>query len=454
MTMLIHGGRVIDPTQDLAGPADVLIDGGRIAAIGRDLPVRGVDDVFDASGMIVTPGLIDVHAHLRDPGFPAKETLESGARAAVQGGFTAVCCMPNPRPPLDTAERVADVVRRAAGLPARVFPIGAISVGREGHVLADLEGMAAVGAVGFSDDGDSTRRSSVMREALAWSATSGLPIMVHCEDPDMARGGSMHRGAVSVELGDPGIPAEAEESYIERDLRLAEETGGWLHVLHVSTARGIELVEAARARDVRVTAEVMPHHLLLTDEWVAGRRRFVGETAGVAGPSPDPAAKVNPPLRRESDAQALLDGLRDGTFDTVATDHAPHAAEDKPTDLRKAAFGMIGLEVAFPLLLRLVRDGRLSLPLLVDAMSCRPAQLFGLPGGSLRPGARGTGMQSPYPVSPTPAPRPTRPGARRPPRRRGCCRPRTSSAGRSTAAVTPTTADPSPPPSCATAAPF
>ena len=356
MTMLIHGGRVIDPTQDLAGPADVLIDGGRIAAIGRDLPVRGVDDVFDARGMIVTPGLIDVHAHLRDPGFPAKETLESGALAAVHGGFTAVCCMTHTRSPLDTAERVADVVRRAAGLPARVFPIGAISVGREGHVLADLEGMAAVGAVGFSDDGDSTRRSSVMREALAWSATSGLPIMVHCEDWTLAPDGVMHEGDVSRELGLAGTPATSEEIILARDLELARLSGGRLHVLHVTTARGRELVHRAKADGVHVTAEVTPHHLLLTDEWVAGRRRFVGETAGVAGPSPDPAAKVNPPLRPESDAQALLDGLRDGTFDIVATDHAPHAAEDKPTDLRKAAFGMIGLEVAFPLLLRLVRD--------------------------------------------------------------------------------------------------
>ncbi|MBX6341407.1 MAG: dihydroorotase, partial [Thermomicrobiaceae bacterium] len=296
-------------------------------------------------------------------------------------------CMPNTTPPLDTPERVADVVARAKGLPARIYPIGAISIGRKGEALADLDGMAAAGAIGFSDDGDSTRSSLVMRRALEWSARGGRPIMVHCEDWTLLDGGVMHEGAVSRELGLPGIPAAAEEIILARDIELARLTGGWLHALHVSTARGRDLVRAAKREGLRVTAEVMPHHLLMTDEWVAGRRRFVGSLEEVPGPRPDPNAKVNPPLRTEADARALLEGLRDGTFDIVATDHAPHATEDKPGDLRRAAFGMIGLEFALPLMLQLVARSEIGLSRMVEWLSTAPAALLGLPGGTLRPGA-------------------------------------------------------------------
>jgi dihydroorotase len=283
---------------------------------------------------------------------------------------------------------VQALVERARGLPVRIFPIGAISRERRGEELADLVGMAAAGAIGFSDDGDSTRNARVMRQALEASRLLGRPIMVHCEEWTLAAGGALHEGPVAQRLGVPGIPAAAEEIVLARDLELARLTGGWLHVLHLTTARGLALVRRAKREGVRVTAEVTPHHLLLTDEWAAGIRRFAGETAVQSpGPCPDPNAKVNPPLRPESDALALRAGLRDETIDIIATDHAPHGERDKPSDLRHAAFGMIGLELALPLLLRLVRSGWLTVPELVAFLSCRPAALFGLPGGTLRPGS-------------------------------------------------------------------
>jgi dihydroorotase len=387
MAIIFRNGRVVDPSQDVDAVTDVLVEDGRVVAIGVELAAPVGAEIVDASGLILTPGLVDVHTHLRDPGFLAKETLETGAAAALHGGFTTICCMPNTNPPLDRAERIADIVERARDLPVRLYPLGSITVGRGLETLADLEGMAQAGAVGFSDDGESTRNAQAMREALEWSAGSGVPIMVHCEDWSLINGGVMHEGAVSRELGLPGLPAAAEEIIINRDIELARITGGWLHVLHVSTARGRELVRRAKLDGLRVTGEVMPHHLLLTDEWVAGGRRLVGSDKLSSGPCPDPNAKVNPPLRTEADAQALLAGLIDGTFDIIATDHAPHALADKPNDLRQAASGMIGFEVAVPLLLELVRDGRLSMPLLVDLLSTRPAQLFHLSGGTLRPGS-------------------------------------------------------------------
>lgn len=387
LPLLIRSGRVVDPSQQLDRVMDILIADGRVAELGTGLDAPAGAEVVDAAGLVVAPGFVDAHVHLRDPGFPNKETLETGAAAAVKGGFTAICCMPNTNPALDTPERVADVVERACSLPTRIFPIGAISVDRKGERLADLTGMVEAGAIGFSDDGDSTRSSRVMRDALEWSAASGRPIMVHCEDWTLAPGGVMHEGRVSRELGLPGIPSAAEEIITARDIELARLTGGWLHVLHVSTARALGMVRRAKREGVPVTAEVMPHHLLLTDEWVAGRRRFVGDDVCDPGPSPDPNAKVNPPLRTEDDARALLAGLIDETAEIVATDHAPHAAVDKPADLRRAASGMIGSELALPLMLKLVRDRRLPLSLLIDKLSIAPARLFGLPGGSLAPGS-------------------------------------------------------------------
>ena len=377
---------MVDPAQRIDREADVLITGDCIAAIGSDLqaPVGAV--IIDARGLVVAPAFIDAHVHLRDPGFLHKETLETGAQAAIRGGFSSICCMPNTNPALDTAERVADVVKRAQSLPVRVFPVGAISVGRQGEIVADLEGMAAAGAVGFSDDGDSTRSSRVMRDALARSARLGRRVMVHCDEWTLAAGGVMNEGPVSQDLGLPGVPAAAEEIIIARDIELARITGGRLHIQHVSTARGRALVRQAKRDGLDVSAEVTPHHLLMTEDWVAGRRRFAGEREIVPGPCPDPNARVNPPLRTEQDALALVAGLLDGTLDIVATDHAPHATDEKPAELSRAAPGMIGLELALPLMLRLVRSRRLSLPGLIEAMSTRPARVFGLPGGTLRPG--------------------------------------------------------------------
>ncbi len=386
--LLLRGARIVDPSQGLDAVGDLLVRDGKVVAVGPAVP--GHDDVVvvDVRGLVVAPAFVDLHAHLRDPGFPEKETLETGAAAAAAGGFATVCCMPNTEPPLDTPERVRDVVERARGLPVRVFPIGAISRGRRGEELADLVGMAEAGAVGFSDDGDSTRQARVLRRALELSRQLGRPIMVHCEDWSLAAGGAVHEGPVAERLGLPGIPAAAEEVVLMRDLELARLTGGWLHVLHLTTARGLALVRQAKREGIRVTAEVTPHHLLLTDEWVAGHRRFAGEGDILGcGPCPDPHAKVNPPLRPEADALALRAGLRDETVDVIATDHAPHHERDKPADLTRAAFGMIGFEVALPLLLRLVRAGWLTLSEVVDRLSCRPAALLGLPGGTLRPGS-------------------------------------------------------------------
>jgi dihydroorotase len=386
-SILIRGGRVIDPAQGLDAVRDVLLSGGKVASVEADLSSKAVDRVVDASGMIVTPGLIDVHVHFRDPGFPEKETLETGARSAAVSGFTTVCCMPNTSPALDNPERIRDVVERSRDLPARIHPIGAISIGRAGAELADLRGMAAAGAIGFSDDGDSTKSSAVMRKALELSCELNLPIMVHCEDWTLIQGGAINEGPVSDELGLPGLTAACEEIIISRDIELARLTGGWLHVLHVTTERGRDMVRQGVRDGLRVTAEVMPHHLVMTEEWVAGRRRFVGSDEVHPGLCPDPNAKVNPPLRTERDARALLEGVIDGTFEVIATDHAPHAPADKTEDMRAAASGMIGLEVAIPSLLELVRQGVLPLTLMVERLTSSPSRVFGLDGGTLAAGS-------------------------------------------------------------------
>jgi len=381
--ILIRGGRVIDPANNRDGIFDVRIAGGQIAAIEARLdPIAG-DRLADVTRMLVTPGWVDAHVHLRDPGATYKEDLVTGAAAALAGGFTRMCCMPNTTPPLDTPERIADIVERGRQTGVHIHPIGAISIDRKGLELAPLVEMAAEGAIGFSDDGDSTRSPDVMCEALILSSKLNLPIMVHCEDPELAKGGSLHRGTVSAELGDPGIPAEAEESYIARDIELARETGGWLHILHVSTAAGARLVARAKQAGVRVTAEVMPHHLALTDEWVAGRRRFAGEEDLLADVGLDPNAKVNPPLRPVSDALGLIEAVRAGVFDFMGTDHAPHAEQDKPEELLKAAFGMSGLELAIPTMARLVARGALDWPQVVDLFTASPAQVLGLDGGQI-----------------------------------------------------------------------
>nr|MBA2754943.1 dihydroorotase [Chloroflexia bacterium] len=360
---LIRSGHVVDPASGVDGPADVLIEDGQISDVGQGLARAGAT-VFDAAGCLVLPGLIDMHVHLREPGFEAKETIATGTAAAAAGGFTTICCMPNTRPALDSVEVLRDLaarVKRDALVP--VLPIAAITEGRRGERAVDFAVLAAAGAIGFSDDGDTTADSSIMRAALEATLVTRRPVMTHCEDKALAHG-AMHEGDVSAALGVAGIPPEAEEIIIARDLMLARLTGGWLHVCHVSTARGIDLIRRAKAEGVNVTAEVMPHHLTMDDRWVAGERHLlnVEEPDGQAPATvPDPQAKVNPPLRTAADARALLDAMVAGDFDVIATDHAPHTVADK-TDgsLAGAAMGMSGLELAVPLVLALVRAGHLS----------------------------------------------------------------------------------------------
>lgn len=385
----ITGGTIIDPSQGIETIADLRISCSKIDAIGTDIAQPG-DFIVNAAGYIVAPGLVDLHVHLREPGFEYKETIETGTRAAAAGGFTTVCCMPNTDPALDSVETLNDLqqrVRRSAHV--RVKPIAAISKGRQGLEPLDYDALVAAGAAGFSDDGDSTLDSEVMLQVLKASKRLNVPVMVHCEDRSLATG-AMHEGEVSAALGIPGIPAAAEESFIARDIHLAEISGGWLHVQHVSTGLGAALVWDAKERGVSVTAEVMPHHLLMTDAWVAGDRTLVNvdEPPGVAGTPGDPDTKVNPPLRPAADAEALLLALQQGVFDIVATDHAPHACSDKQEkSFVEAAMGINGSEMALPMILALVRANKLSLNDVIDLMSCRPATMLGDGTGTLRPGS-------------------------------------------------------------------
>ncbi len=410
--LLLKGGRIIDPANGRDEPGDLLLRNGVVAALAGRLDRAPGATVIDAAGRIVTPGWIDLHAHLREPGFEYKETIRGGARAAAQGGFTTVCCMPNTDPPLDSPETLAYVLERARGAAVPVLPIATITRGRALLEPVDFAALAAAGAVGFSDDGDSTRSSAAMRAALEASRILDRPVMVHCEDPDLVRGGAMNEGAVSRALGLPGSPAVAEEVILARDLSLAAATGGWLYACHVTTARGVALIREAKARGARVTAEVTPHHLALTDDWVAGDRKpyWEREANRVPGRPADPNTKVNPPLRAGADVEALVAGLRDGTIDTIGTDHAPHAPRDKggaeqaatgsssdsairnpQSAFEGAAFGMLGFEVALPSLLTVVRAGALDLARMVEALTVAPARVLGplLPAGAgtLGPGA-------------------------------------------------------------------
>ncbi len=387
--VLLRGGHVVDPATGQDGLADVLIADGTVAAVGQDVDRDGARTI-EVDGLVVAPGLIDVHVHLREPGFEAKETVETGTAAAAAGGFTTIFCMPNTNPTLDSVA-VLDHLRRrveSAGL-VRVMPIASITEGRSGERAVDFVALAEAGAVGFSDDGDTTADSAIMRAALESTLVHGRPIMVHCEDKAIAAG-AMHEGEVSRKLGIPGIPAVAEEIIIARDIMLAELTGGWLHVLHVSTGRGADLVRRAKADGIRVTAEVMPHHLLMSDAWIDGSRELhnVSEPAGGRAPAGDPNTKVNPPLRTADDTRQLLAALKDGTFDLVSTDHAPHAEPEKQgSTFAAAAFGLSGLEFALPSMLALVRAGHCSLSDTIAWLSQVPAKLWGLPTGTLAPGS-------------------------------------------------------------------
>lgn len=383
--LLLRGGQLLDPASDRDEVGDLLLIDGVVAAIGGSIEAPEGAEVIELAGQVVTPGWIDLHTHLREPGFEYKETIQGGAAAAAQGGFTTICCMPNTRPALDSPEQIAYVYERARDAAVRVFPIGTITRGRALEEPVDFAALAAAGAIGFSDDGESTRSTAAMVAALNASRALNRPVMVHCEDPDLVRGGAMNAGPIAEKLGIPGSPDIAEEVILARDLTLAAATGGWLFACHTTTARGVALVREAKARGVRVTAEVTPHHLALTDEWIAGSRRLWWEAdPGIQGQPADPNTKVNPPLRTGADIEALVAGLKDGTIDTIGTDHAPHALSDKEVGYDKAAFGMLAFEVALPTLLSLVRAGALDLPTIIRKLTVAPAAVLGdlLPAGA------------------------------------------------------------------------
>lgn len=374
-TLLIRGGRVIDPAQDIDRIADLRIVDGRIAGIGPGETGAGrADETIDAAGMIVTPGLIDMHVHLREPGREEDETIASGTRAALAGGFTSVACIPNTEPPIDTQAAVEFIHQKAARADTcNVFVVACVSRNREGKELAEIGQLVEAGAVAFSDDGAPVSDAELMRRALEYCSMFGKTILAHEEVLELSRGGVMNEGLVSLLLGLGGMPAAAEEVMIGRDTALAESTGGRLHVMHVSTAGGVALVRAAKARGVRVTAEACPHHFTLTDEAL---RTF------------DANCKMSPPLRTAADVEAIIAGIADGTIDCIATDHAPHAREKKMLELDRAPFGILGLETAIGLsVMRLIVPGHLGWPRLVEAMSTLPARILGLDRGTLRTGS-------------------------------------------------------------------
>lgn len=379
---VIRGGRVVDATRKLDKVADVWIQDGLIAGIGA-LPGARTGKTaareIDAKGCVVAPGFVDIHVHLREPGQEGKETIASGSRAALAGGFTSVACMANTVPPNDDAITTAWIRSRAAasGVPVRVYPIGAVTRGLEGKELAELIGMRAAGAVAFSDDGMPVTNAGLYRRAMELAAGLGVPVISHCEDPSLTAGGAMHEGDVSTELGLPGVTWASEASMVARDVVLAELTGARVHIAHVSTRQAVRIVREAKSRGLSVTAEAAPHHLSLTDDRVRGSAKRGWDTH----------AKMNPPLRTQADVDALLEGLADGTIDAIATDHAPHGAGEKDCEFGRAANGITGLETALPIVLGLVRNRDLTMARAVELLTAGPARVLGLPAGTLANGA-------------------------------------------------------------------
>jgi dihydroorotase len=375
-TVCIQGGIVIDPGH-VNGRADVLIQNGKIVEVGYPLKQSITQDattvILDASGWIVAPGLVDLHCHLREPGFEYKETIATGSASAVAGGFTSICCMPNTQPVNDNEAITQFMLTKGqeAG-KARVFPIGAITKNSDGEELANIGELVGAGCVAISDDGRPVMNSLVMRRALEYAKAFGVPVVDHCEDLHLTDGGCMNEGVVSTELGMPGIPDASEEVMVARNLALADLTGVHVHLAHLSTARSVELVRHAKAQGLPVSAEVCPHHFSISEEAVRGYQAN---------------AKMNPPLRTNEDMLALKQGLVDGTIDVIATDHAPHAVQEKQLEFDSAPFGIVGFETALPLTLQLVHDGILSLEQAIDKLTRAPAKLFHLPVGSLSPGS-------------------------------------------------------------------
>lgn len=373
MDIILRGGRIIDPALDLDTAGAVWVKDGRVAGIGSDFHREGAA-IVDVAGKAVVPGLIDMHVHLREPGYEYKEDIRSGTRAAARGGFTAVACMPNTNPVLDSGLLVASVRDAAARTGrVRVYPVGAITKGLQGAELAELAGMRRAGAAAFSDDGMPVLSAEVMRCALAYATMLEVPVIAHCEEKSLVGEVGINRGYVATVLGLRGMPAAAEEVMVARDCILAGMTGGRVHIAHVSTAGAVEIIRQAKAKGIPVTAEASPHHFTLTEEAVYGYNTN---------------AKVNPPLRSAADVAAVREGLRDGTIDVIATDHAPHAADEKEMEFVLAPSGISGLETAVPLVLtELVAKGVLTLSAAIRKMTAEPARILGIPGGTLRPGA-------------------------------------------------------------------
>ncbi len=374
MSLLITGGLIVDPAQNLEEIRDVLVEDGRIIALESPgtIPPEG-REVIDARGLVVAPGLIDMHVHLREPGEEYKETIETGTAAAARGGFTGVACMPNTKPVNDNSSVTRFILDQAHKFGrARVYPVGAISQGSLGQTLSEYGELRDAGCVAVSDDGQPVMNSLLMRRALEYAKTFDLLVISHAEDLDLRSDGVMHEGKVSVRLGLTGMPAAAEEIMIYRDIRLARLTGTRLHLAHVSTAGAVAIIREAKISEMGITAETAPHYFTLTDEAVLGF---------------DTNAKVNPPLRSEWDRMAILEGLADGTIDTIACDHAPHSVLEKDVEFAEAAFGLIGLETSLGLSLKLVHEGVLTLGQLIAKMSTRPARILRVPGGTLAPGS-------------------------------------------------------------------
>ncbi|MDG5766067.1 dihydroorotase [Balneolales bacterium ANBcel1] len=372
--LLITNVHPVDGRNDGGTRVDMRISNGMIAEIGTGLARESAGEVYDADGAYVSPGWMDMHVHLREPGFEHKETIVTGCEAAAAGGFTAVACMPNTNPPIHTRDVVSYVKKQAAGLPVDVYPIGTVTKERAGKSLAEMADMKQGGAVAFSDDGDPVQDSRLMRTALEYSAMLGMPVINHEEDLPLSRPGHMHEGRVSTRLGLAGSPSIAEEVMIARDIMLAELTGGHVHVAHISTRKGVELVREARKKGIRVTTEVCPHHFDLTDEEIE-RRGF------------DTNWKMHPPLRTADDVQAMIEGLADGTIDAICTDHAPHSVDEKEVEFIYAPNGIIGLETAWSIICkRLVGPGVLTLGQAVEKLAVNPRNILNLPVPKLEAG--------------------------------------------------------------------
>jgi dihydroorotase len=377
MQLLLKGGRVVDPANGIDGMFDVLVENGMIARVARDLPVNGAHVYEVPRGGIVAPGLIDIHVHLREPGQEHKETVATGTASAVAGGFTAVACMPNTDPVNDHAGITQFILKKAAeaGL-ARVYPIGAVSLGSNGGQMAELGEQKAAGCVGFSDDGRPVSTALLMRRALEYAGMLGVPVIDHCEDPSLKGDGVAHEGFHSSALGLRGIPGAAESLMVERDISLAELTGSPVHIAHMSARESIRAVRAGKDRGIRVTCEVAPHHFTLTDAALAGVVKY------------DTNLKMNPPLREKRDVEAMLAGIADGVVDVIATDHAPHHLDEKMVEFDRAPFGIVGLETAVPLVFdRLVHTGLIGIGRMIELMSLNPARVIGVRGGTLGAGA-------------------------------------------------------------------